>query len=202
MATPPCLRCFTTLLRVQGEQHILAAAAAASSSKQQQQQQAAASSQQAASLFCHKLGIPVAQNDRTANADHHKQVLCYFEPSSLFYGPFSLQKMAIFSLFCSRFQDNHPESSGRSPVCRPSVSNAAMTSTTQLGPSISPAKPPPLYLMLRSVVFRLCAVLGRSGTGGGGPRAELRLRGSVAEAGIWEWPSSAISVRVWGCRTS
>ena len=46
----------------------------------------------------HKTGIQVAQNDRGANAHHHKQVSLRFETSSLFYGRFSVQKWPIFAI--------------------------------------------------------------------------------------------------------
>ena len=51
-----------------------------------------------------KTGIQVAQNDRGANAHHHKQVSLHFEPSSPFYGRFSVQKMAVFRLFSAVFR--------------------------------------------------------------------------------------------------
>ena len=84
-------RGFTTLLRVQGEQHILAAAA---SSKQQ----ADARKLYSRALWL-KTGIQVAQNDCRANAHHLQQVLCHFKPSSLFYGRFSVQKWPFLGCF-------------------------------------------------------------------------------------------------------
>ena len=51
-----------------------------------------------------KTGIQVAQNDRGAKAHHHKQVSLHFEPSSPFYGRFSVQKMAVFGLFSAVFR--------------------------------------------------------------------------------------------------
>ena len=52
-----------------------------------------------------KTGIQVAQNDRGANAHHHKQVSLRFEPSSPFYGRFNVQKWP----FLGCFQDDRPE---------------------------------------------------------------------------------------------
>ena len=46
-----------------------------------------------------KTGIQVAQNDRGADTHNHQQGSCRFEPSSPFYGAFSVQKMAVFGLF-------------------------------------------------------------------------------------------------------
>ena len=60
-----------------------------------------------------KIGIQVAQNDREAHAHHGKQVLCGFEPSSPFYGRFSVQKWP----FLGCFQDNRPKNSQQSLVC-------------------------------------------------------------------------------------
>ena len=84
-------RGFTTLLRVQAEQHILAAN---SSSKQQADTQ---------KLFCVtlwlKTGIQVAQNDRGAIAHRLHQILCHFEPSSPFYSRFSVQKWSFLGCF-------------------------------------------------------------------------------------------------------
>ena len=52
-----------------------------------------------------KTGIQVAQNDWGAKAHHHKQVSLHFEPSSPFYGRFSVQKwpfLGCFRLFSGR----------------------------------------------------------------------------------------------------
>ena len=46
-----------------------------------------------------KTGIQVAQNDRGAKAHQHKQVSLRFEPSSRFYGPFSVQKWPFLGYF-------------------------------------------------------------------------------------------------------
>ena len=78
-----------------------------------------------------KTGIQVAQNDRGANAHHHKQVSCRFEPSSPFYGRFSVQKMAVWGCF----QDDRPEDSGRSPVCQVGVCNEGRCSSIAIGVS-------------------------------------------------------------------
>ena len=72
-----------------------------------------------------KTGIQVAQNDRGANAHHHKQVSLRFEPSSLFYGRFSVQKRP----FLGYFQDDRPENPGRSPVCQAGVCNEGRCSS-------------------------------------------------------------------------
>ena len=89
----------------EGEQHILASSS--SSSKQ-------AGIKCFLCSPCLKMGIQVTQNDRRANAHHHKQVLCYFEPSSLFYGRFSVQKWpfsacfeAVFRTIVLKVQDDH-----------------------------------------------------------------------------------------------
>ena len=39
-----------------------------------------------------KTGIEVAQNGGGGNKHHHEQVSCCFEPSSAFYGRFSVQR--------------------------------------------------------------------------------------------------------------
>ena len=49
-----------------------------------------------------KTGIQVAQNDRGAKVHHHKQVSLHFEPSSPFYGRFSVQKWLFFEPFSGR----------------------------------------------------------------------------------------------------
>ena len=52
-----------------------------------------------------KTGMHVAQNDRGAKAHHHKQVSLRFQPSSPFYGRFSVQKwpfLGCFWLFSGR----------------------------------------------------------------------------------------------------
>ena len=46
----------------------------------------------------------VAQNDRRANAHHHKQILCYFELASPFYGRFSVQKWPFSACFEAVFR--------------------------------------------------------------------------------------------------
>ena len=46
-----------------------------------------------------KTGMQVALNDRGAKAHHHKQVSLHFEPSSSFYGRFSVQKWPFFGCF-------------------------------------------------------------------------------------------------------
>ena len=51
-----------------------------------------------------KTSIQVAQNDRGANAHHHNHVSFRYEPSSLFYGLFTVQKWS----FLSQFQDDRP----------------------------------------------------------------------------------------------
>ena len=70
-------------------------------------------------------GIQVAQNDRGANAHHHTQDSLRFEPSSLFYGRFSVQKQP----FLGRFPDGRPENSGRSLVCYVGVCNEGRCSS-------------------------------------------------------------------------
>ena len=89
------------LLGAKGEQHVLAAA----SSKQQQQQQQAEGRKVLVITAWLKTGIQVAQNDRRAKAHHHKPVSLHFEPSSPFYGRFSVQKwvfLGCFRLFSGR----------------------------------------------------------------------------------------------------
>ena len=76
-----------------------------------------------------KTGIQVAQNDRGANAHHLKQVSLHFEPSSLFYGRFSVQKWPFFGCF----QDDRPQNSGRSLVCGVGVSNEGPCSSMAFG---------------------------------------------------------------------
>ena len=101
----PC-RCFTPPLRVQGS------ATRFSSSKErkeQHQQQATEGPKVLATTPWNKTGIQVAQNDRGANAHHGKQVSLRFEPSSPFYGPFSVQKWP----FLGCFPGDRPENSGR-----------------------------------------------------------------------------------------
>ena len=61
----------------------------------------------------------------------HKQVSCCFEPSSPFYGRFSVQKWP----FLGCFQDDRPENSGRSLVCRVGVSDGGSCSFIAIGPS-------------------------------------------------------------------
>ena len=101
-------------LGAQDEQHILA-----TSSKQQQQQKQQASGEKVFLwIWCLKTRMLVAQNDRRANARLEKQVLCNFEPSSLFYGQFSVQKWPFSAFFEAVFTMNvivthtwHPSSS-------------------------------------------------------------------------------------------
>ena len=76
-----------------------------------------------------KTGIQVAQNDRGANAHHHKQVSCRFEPSSPLCGCFSVQKWPFWECF----QDDRPEFSGRSPVSRVGVFNEGRCFFTAIG---------------------------------------------------------------------
>ena len=56
-------------------------------------------------------------------------VLRHFEPSSPFYGQFSVQKWPFFG----GFQDDRPESSGRSPVCQVGVFNEGRSSSVAIG---------------------------------------------------------------------
>ena len=67
---------------------------------------------------------PGSSKDRRANAHSLKQVLCDFEPSSLFHGRFSVQKMAIFSPFSRHL-----------PLFHVSVSNEGRSSSKAIGPS-------------------------------------------------------------------
>ena len=78
-----------------------------------------------------KTGIQVAQNNQVANAHHHKQILLRFEPSSLFYRRFSVQKRP----FLSCFQDDRPENSGRSPPCYVGVCNEGRGTCMAIGQS-------------------------------------------------------------------
>ena len=76
-----------------GEQHILEAAIATSANR---------NTKQAGNLLHSawlETGIQVAQKNCRANVHHHKQVLCHFEPSTLFYGRFSVQKRPFSSRF-------------------------------------------------------------------------------------------------------
>ena len=73
--------------------------------------------------------IEVFQNHRTANAHHPQQVLCHFKQSSPFYGRFSVQEWP----FSACFQDDHPQSSGRSPVRQVGVSNQGRSSSIAIG---------------------------------------------------------------------
>ena len=107
---------FTTLLRVQGEERILAAA----SSKLSSSSSSSSSKEQAQKVLfwdtvAQKTGI---QELKTTRA-YLKQVRCAFEPSRLLYRQFGVQK----GLFSACFQDGHPESSGRSPMCQVGVFN-------------------------------------------------------------------------------
>ena len=76
-----------------------------------------------------KTGIQVAQNHRGAKAHHHKQVSLHFEPSSPFYGRFSVQKWP----FLGFFQDDRLENSGRSPVFQVGVCNEGRCSSMAIG---------------------------------------------------------------------
>ena len=92
------------LLGAKDEQHVLAATAAAASSSKQQQ---AEGPKVLVATPWLKTGIQVAQNDRGANAHHHKQLSLRFEQSSLFYGQVTVQKWP----FLGSFQDDRPENS-------------------------------------------------------------------------------------------
>ena len=46
-----------------------------------------------------KTCIRVAQNDRGADAHHHKQASLHLEPSRRFYGPFGVQKLPFLGCF-------------------------------------------------------------------------------------------------------
>ena len=63
------------------------------------QQQAAEGSKILVTTLWLETGIQVAQNNRGANGHHHKQVLLRFEPSSPFYGRFSVQKWPFLGCF-------------------------------------------------------------------------------------------------------
>ena len=76
-----------------------------------------------------KTGIQVAQNDREAKAHHHKPASLCFEPSTPFYGRFSVQKWP----FLGGFQDDRPENSGRSPLCQVGVCNEGRCSSMAIG---------------------------------------------------------------------
>ena len=56
---------------------------------------------------------------------HHKQVSCRFEPCSLFYGRFSVQKWP----FLGCLQDDRAENSRRSPLCQGGVCNEGRCSS-------------------------------------------------------------------------
>ena len=112
-------RGFTPPLGAKAEQHVLA------SRSSSQRQQATGAQKVFATTPRLKTGIQVAQNDRGANAHHHKQVLLHFEPSSPFYGRFSVQKwpfLGCFRLF-----------SGRSPLRRVGVSDEGRCSFMAIG---------------------------------------------------------------------
>ena len=119
----PC-RGFTKPFRVQGEGQILAS----NSSKKQ----AAGGPKVLGTTPWLKTGIRVAQNDRGANAHHHKQVSLHFELSSPFYGRFSVQKWP----FLGCFQDDRPENLGRSPVRRVGVFHEGRCSFVTIGVSL------------------------------------------------------------------
>ena len=116
-------RGFTPPFRVQGR-------ATRFSSSKHQQQTAANTRKVVAAAWLLETGTQVAQNDRTAKAHHHKQVWCRFEPSSPFHGQFSVQKWP----FLGYFQDDRPESSGRSLVCDVGVSNEGRCCFIAIGP--------------------------------------------------------------------
>ena len=78
------------------------------------QQQAAEGPKVLATTPRLKTGIQVAQNDRGAKAHHHNQVSLRSEPSSPFYGRFSVHKRP----FLGCFQDDRPENSGQSLMTR------------------------------------------------------------------------------------
>ena len=67
-----------------------------------------------------KTAIQVAQTDRGAKAHHHKQVLCPFEPSSPFYGRFSVQKNgrfgAVFRTIVLKTQDDRSSAAYAIPM--------------------------------------------------------------------------------------
>ena len=117
----PC-RGFTPLLRVQGW-------ATHFSKQQQAAAEAAGGPKVLATALWLKTSIQVAQNDREANAHHHKQVSLHFEPSSVFYGRFSVQKWPFWGCF----QDDCPENSRRSPVCYVGIFNGARCSSIAIG---------------------------------------------------------------------
>ena len=102
------------------ELHVLAAAAIAAAAA------AAAGAQKVLATTPRlKTGIQVTQNDRRANAHHHEQVSLHFEPTSPFYGRFSVQKrpfLDCFGLF-----------SGRSPLRQAGVSNEGRCSFMAIG---------------------------------------------------------------------
>ena len=79
-----------------------------------------------------KTGIQVAQNERGANAHHHKELSLRFEPSSLFYGRFSVQKWPLLGCF-GCFQDDRPESSGRWTLRQAGVSDEGRCSFMAIG---------------------------------------------------------------------
>ena len=76
-----------------------------------------------------QIGIQVAQNDKGANAHHHQQISLRFEPSSLFYSRFSVQKWP----FLGCFQDDRPENLGRSLVCQVGVCKEGRCSSMAIG---------------------------------------------------------------------
>ena len=94
------------LIGAKGEQRVLAAA----SSKQQA---AEGGPKVLATTRRLETGIQEGQNDRGANAHHHKNVSCGFELFGSFYGQFCVQKWP----FLGCFQDDRRENSGRSLVC-------------------------------------------------------------------------------------
>ena len=85
------------LLGAKAELHVLAAAASSSSSS------SSSSKQQGPKVLATtprlKTSIQVAQNDRGSKPHHHNQVLLRSEPSSPFYGRFSVQKWPFLGSF-------------------------------------------------------------------------------------------------------
>ena len=79
-----------------------------------------------------KTGIQVAQNNRTVNVHHGKQVSRRFEPPSLFLANLAPQNGCFQPVFAS-FQDGHPKSSRRSPVRQVGVSNEGHCSSIAIG---------------------------------------------------------------------
>ena len=115
------------LLGSKGGQHVLAAAASSSSSSSSSKQ--AGYPKVLATAPWLKTGIQVAHSDQGANAHHHKQILCRFQPSGPFYGRLSVKKWP----FLGCFQDNRPENSGQLPVCQVGVCAEGCCSSVAIG---------------------------------------------------------------------